>query len=97
MALDLASQVKAGVVWVNCTQTRFDAACGFGGYREYKLWSVKAAAKSMFEYTHRIGCTSFCNPRRPRKMTLRITARPATIKELRARQSQLPAWISTAL
>jgi aldehyde dehydrogenase (NAD+) len=33
VALDLASQVKAGVVWVNCTN-QFDAACGFGGYRE---------------------------------------------------------------
>jgi aldehyde dehydrogenase (NAD+) len=33
VALDLASQIKAGVVWVNCTN-QFDAACGFGGYRE---------------------------------------------------------------
>jgi len=33
VALDLASKVKAGVVWVNCTN-QFDAACGFGGYRE---------------------------------------------------------------
>ena len=33
VALDLASQVKAGVVWVNSTN-QFDAACGFGGYRE---------------------------------------------------------------
>ena len=33
VALDLASRVKAGVVWVNCTN-QFDAACGFGGYRE---------------------------------------------------------------
>jgi len=33
VALDLASRVKAGVVWVNCTN-QFDASCGFGGYRE---------------------------------------------------------------
>jgi len=33
VALDVASQLKAGVVWVNCTNL-FDAACGFGGYRE---------------------------------------------------------------
>ncbi|GAB4142196.1 MAG: aldehyde dehydrogenase family protein [Sphingomonadales bacterium] len=32
-ALDVASQVKAGVVWINTTNA-FDAACGFGGYRE---------------------------------------------------------------
>ena len=33
VALQVASQLKAGVVWVNCTNL-FDAACGFGGYRE---------------------------------------------------------------
>jgi aldehyde dehydrogenase (NAD+) len=33
VALQVAAQVKAGVVWVNCTNM-FDAACGFGGYRE---------------------------------------------------------------
>jgi aldehyde dehydrogenase (NAD+) len=32
-ALQVASQLKAGVVWVNCTNL-FDASCGFGGYRE---------------------------------------------------------------
>jgi len=33
LALDIASQIKAGVVWVNATNI-FDAAAGFGGYRE---------------------------------------------------------------
>ncbi len=33
VALQVASQIKAGVVWVNCTNL-FDASCGFGGYRE---------------------------------------------------------------
>src|SRR5690606_3782340 len=33
LALDIASQVKAGVVWVNATNV-FDAGAGFGGYRE---------------------------------------------------------------
>jgi len=32
-ALELAGAVKAGVVWVNCTN-QFDAACPFGGYKE---------------------------------------------------------------
>ncbi|TRD22802.1 aldehyde dehydrogenase family protein [Palleronia caenipelagi] len=32
-ALDIARQVKAGVIWVNGTNL-FDAAAGFGGYRE---------------------------------------------------------------
>ena len=33
VALQVAAQLKAGVVWVNSTNL-FDAACGFGGYRE---------------------------------------------------------------
>ena len=33
VALDVAAKLKAGVVWVNCTNL-FDASCGFGGYRE---------------------------------------------------------------
>lgn len=33
LALDVAPALKAGTVWVNCTN-QFDAASGFGGYRE---------------------------------------------------------------
>jgi len=33
LALDLAPKIKAGVVWINSTN-QFDAAVGFGGYRE---------------------------------------------------------------
>jgi len=33
VALHISAQLKAGVVWVNCTNL-FDASCGFGGYRE---------------------------------------------------------------
>ncbi|MGC0773504.1 MAG: aldehyde dehydrogenase family protein, partial [Candidatus Acidiferrum sp.] len=33
VSLHVASQIKAGVVWINCTNL-FDASCGFGGYRE---------------------------------------------------------------
>src|SRR5881275_59757 len=33
VALHVSAQIKAGVVWVNCTNL-FDAAAGFGGYRE---------------------------------------------------------------
>jgi aldehyde dehydrogenase (NAD+) len=33
VALQVGAQLKAGVVWVNSTNM-FDAACGFGGYRE---------------------------------------------------------------
>ncbi|SPJ25282.1 aldehyde dehydrogenase family protein [Palleronia abyssalis] len=33
LCLDIAGQVKAGVIWINCTNV-FDAGAGFGGYRE---------------------------------------------------------------
>lgn len=33
LALDVATQVKAGTIWINSTNL-FDAASGFGGYRE---------------------------------------------------------------
>src|SRR5207237_7100309 len=33
LALDVARRIKAGTVWVNSTNL-FDAAAGFGGYRE---------------------------------------------------------------
>src|SRR5687768_6711384 len=33
LALDIAPKLKSGVVWINSTNM-FDAACGFGGYRE---------------------------------------------------------------
>ena len=33
LALDVAPKIKAGTVWINCTNV-FDAASGFGGYRE---------------------------------------------------------------
>ncbi|MHA1524154.1 MAG: aldehyde dehydrogenase family protein [Alphaproteobacteria bacterium] len=33
LALDIAPKIRAGIVWINCTN-QFDAACGFGGVRE---------------------------------------------------------------
>ena len=33
LALEVAPQLQAGVVWIN-TANRFDASCGFGGYRQ---------------------------------------------------------------
>ena len=33
LALDVAPKIKAGVVWINTTN-QFDAAAGYGGYRE---------------------------------------------------------------
>ena len=48
VALDLAPKVKAGVVWVNCTN-QFDASAGFGGYRE-SGFGREGGREGMFEY-----------------------------------------------
>ena len=48
VALDVAAQVKAGVVWVNATNL-FDAACGFGGYRE-SGYGREGGREGMAEY-----------------------------------------------
>ncbi len=47
-ALDVAPQIKAGVVWVNTTN-QFDAACGFGGYRESGM-GREGGLEGMHEY-----------------------------------------------
>ncbi len=48
VALQVAAQLKAGVVWVNCTNL-FDAACGFGGYRE-SGYGREGGREGLFEY-----------------------------------------------
>jgi aldehyde dehydrogenase (NAD+) len=48
LALDIAPKIKAGVVWVNCTNV-FDAAAGFGGYRE-SGFGREGGAEGMYEY-----------------------------------------------
>jgi aldehyde dehydrogenase (NAD+) len=48
VALQVAAQIKAGVVWVNCTNM-FDAACGFGGYRE-SGYGREGGREGMLEY-----------------------------------------------
>jgi aldehyde dehydrogenase (NAD+) len=48
VSLAVAAQIKAGVVWVNCTNM-FDAACGFGGYRE-SGYGREGGREGLFEY-----------------------------------------------
>ena len=48
LALDVAPQLKAGVVWIN-TANQFDAACGFGGYRE-SGFGREGGREGMLEY-----------------------------------------------
>jgi len=48
LALDIAPQVKAGTVWINCTNM-FDAASGFGGYRE-SGFGREGGKEGLYEY-----------------------------------------------
>ena len=48
VAHDVASQIQAGTVWVNCTN-QFDGAVGFGGYRE-SGYGREGGREGVFEY-----------------------------------------------
>ena len=48
LALDVAPKLKAGVVWINSTNL-FDAASGFGGYRE-SGFGREGGREGMWEY-----------------------------------------------
>lgn len=48
LALDLAPRLEAGVVWINSTNL-FDAAAGFGGYRE-SGYGREGGREGMYEY-----------------------------------------------
>jgi aldehyde dehydrogenase (NAD+) len=51
LALDVAPKIKAGVVWINSTNL-FDAAAGFGGYRE-SGFGREGGREGMWEYLSR--------------------------------------------
>ena len=53
LALDIAPKIKAGVVWVNSTNL-FDAASGFGGYRE-SGFGREGGREGMWEYLKKSG------------------------------------------
>jgi aldehyde dehydrogenase (NAD+) len=48
VAHDIAAQIKAGTVWVNCTN-QFDASAGFGGYRE-SGYGREGGREGLYEY-----------------------------------------------
>ncbi len=48
LALDIAPRLKAGTVWINCTNL-FDAASGFGGYRE-SGYGREGGLEGLWEY-----------------------------------------------
>ena len=48
LALDIAPKLKAGSVWINCTNL-FDASSGFGGYRE-RGFGREGGKEGLYEY-----------------------------------------------
>lgn len=48
IAHDIAAKVKAGTVWINCTN-QFDASSGFGGFRE-SGYGREGGREGMYEY-----------------------------------------------
>ena len=66
-ALDTASQIKAGVVWINSTNL-FDAAAGFGGYRE-SGFGREGGKEGLYEYVQRV----LPEPPKPAKAKRQVT------------------------
>ena len=52
LALDVATQIKAGTIWINSTNL-FDAASGFGGYRE-SGFGREGGREGLWEYVKKI-------------------------------------------
>jgi aldehyde dehydrogenase (NAD+) len=52
LALDIATQIKAGTIWINSTNL-FDAASGFGGYRE-SGFGREGGKEGLWEYVKKI-------------------------------------------
>jgi aldehyde dehydrogenase (NAD+) len=71
LALDVSPNIKAGVVWVNCTN-QFDAGVGFGGYRD-SGFGREGGREGMFEYMKPVKSAAFT----PEKIiTLPASAKP---------------------
>ena len=75
-ALDVAARVKAGVVWINCTN-QFDAAAGFGGYRE-SGFGREGGREGMLEYLVERGSSRGARVRGPRSADPALSPLPAS-------------------
>ncbi|MGH2485671.1 MAG: aldehyde dehydrogenase family protein, partial [Ktedonobacterales bacterium] len=53
LALDVARKIKAGTIWINSTNV-FDAAAGFGGYRE-SGYGREGGREGLYEYLRPAG------------------------------------------
>src|SRR3954447_13969500 len=107
LALDVAPQLKAGTVWINCTNV-FDAASGFGGYRE-SGFGREGGREGLREYVKWTdgrtgGQADRKDARRPRESTSRgskqtrkgVAAREQPVRPSPGPPDRLPAINRTA-
>ncbi len=90
LALSVAGQIQAGTIWINCTNV-FDAASGFGGYRE-SGYGREGGREGLYEYLKPVWETAASDAEQPdaqaekangnghsrRRATLAREAAPAT-------------------
>jgi len=78
LALDIATQIKAGTIWINSTNL-FDAASGFGGYRE-SGFGREGGKEGLWEYVKRSNVQTLIVKSKPatRKTSKTNGARPST-------------------
>ena len=88
LALDVAPKLKAGVVWINSTNL-FDAASGFGGYRE-SGFGREGGREGMYEYL-KPGWEGVGSGQWSASATKAAAARPAGEPAGTTPQSPLPA------
>jgi aldehyde dehydrogenase (NAD+) len=82
LALDVAPRIKAGTVWINSTNV-FDAASGFGGYRE-SGFGREGGKEGLYEYVK----PEWQARLKPTKIADRATGRPDPAAKVSARASR---------
>src|SRR5215213_609247 len=83
LALHVAPQLKAGTIWINCTNV-FDAASGFGGYRE-SGFGREGGREGLREYVKWVG--SGAAGRRGRRANARSGGESVRAKAARSRHA----------
>jgi aldehyde dehydrogenase (NAD+) len=81
LALDIASQIKAGTVWINSTNL-LDAAAGFGGYRE-SGFGREGGKEGLYEYVKSVRGEEGSG-----KSNARLSAASSSKKELKTRANK---------
>ncbi len=89
LALDVARKIKAGTVWINSTNL-FDAASGFGGYRE-SGFGREGGKEGLYEYVRPRGWRD----RHPQRTTKRTCVGEIQRQGRWQSNTALPRWLPT--